>query len=158
MIYTPKKRTSVNVLICLAFLLAFVICVYVTKKFSLPDSIWQGVFFVEAIILCELLTKFFLPIYTYSIDDSSFIITKTLGKSVRTVCNIDLPRIVAVLPKGEYKKQEEYNPRSVYNYNGNIASHSCYVLIFEYSDCAEAVFFEPDDGLVNAIRAWIKSR
>lgn len=158
MIYIPNKRAKINFLIVFLLIIIFVASVYLTEQFSLPDAIWQGVFFVEAIILCELLTKFFLPVYTYSIDDSSFIITKTLGNSVRTVCNIDIPRIVAVLTKEEYKKQEEYNPRSVYNYNGNFVPNSCYVLMFEYSNCFEAVVFEADEKMANIIRDAIKNQ
>lgn len=158
MIFTPKKRTLLNVTISLSALLIFAVFVVISKLFNLPDVVWQGAFFVLAIIMCELLTKYFLPIYTYLVDEKSFIIRKTLGKKDVTVCNVDLPRVVALYTKEEYKKQEEYHPVNVYNYNGNIVPASCYVLIFEYSDCTEAVIFESNTEMAELIRASIKSR
>ncbi len=158
MIYSPKKNNKVNILISFTAIIIFVASVLITFYFGLPKAIWQGTFFVLAIVICELMTKYFLPEYVYSIDSDSFVITKNLGKNSKVICNIDVPRIVALYPNKEYKKQETYSPRNVYSYNGNIVTDSCYVLIFEYSDCTEAVCFEPDAAMVETILSLIKNR
>lgn len=158
MIDVPNKRKGINALIIITLIALFFVSLLVSKHFSLPNVIWQGVFFVGAIVICQLSVKYFLPVYTYSFDDGSFIITKTMGKKITTVCNIDTPRIVALYDKDEYKKQEQYVPRGVYNYCGNIIPNSCCVLIFEYSDCCEAVVFEPKPEMAKAIRALTENR
>ncbi len=158
MIYTPKKNIKANILISLCAVALFLVSVFVTAYFDLPNVIWQGTFFALAILVCELMTKYFLPVYIYSIDNESFVINKTMGKTSKIVCNIDVPRIVALYSNKEYKKQETHNPRSIYSYNGNIVTDSCYVLIFEYSDCTEAVCFEPNAEMVETILCLIKNR
>lgn len=155
---TPIKKVRTNTIIVLTMFLVFASAFALVKFFFLPEVIWQGVFFVLAVILCELAVKYFLPIYTYSVDDTSFVINKNLGKRNTTVCNIDLDRIVALYTRDEYKKQEQYLPRSIYNYNGNVVTDSCRVLIFRYSDCTEAVVFEPNDKMSALILDLIRNR
>ena len=114
MTYSPEKNIKINSFIVLLILAVFGGVLAVCKLFDLPGIIWQSTFFVLAVITCEFMTKYFLPIYTYSYDSNSFIITKTMGKKTVTVCNIDTDRIVALYTKEEYKKQERYLPKSIY--------------------------------------------
>lgn len=158
MTFSPIKKVKVNTLISLTMLVILAVIYTIVKLYLLPDVIWQGVFFVLAIILCELMVKYFLPIYTYSFDNDRFLINKTLGRKTVTVCDIDTDKIVALYSRDEYKKQELYAPKSVYNYNGNVVPTSCRVLIFKYSDCTEAVVFEPSIEMQNFIHARIESR
>lgn len=155
---SPIKNVKVNAFIVLILIVIFVLSIALVTIFSLPKIIWQSVFFVIAVIFCELCVKYFLPQYTYTLNSESFIITKTLNNKTITVCNIDIDRIVEIYTREKYKKQESYQPKSIYNYNGNLATDSCYVLIFEYSNCSEAVCFEPSKEMADSILSLIKSR
>lgn len=155
---TPIKKVRDNTLIALTMFVIFAVVFFLVRYFSLPAVIWQGVFFVLAIILCELLTKYFLPIFTYVFDGDSFIINKSLGNKNVTVCNIDSVKIVALLTRDEFKSQDIYSPKSIYNYNGNVIARDSRVLIFQYSDCTEAVVFEPDGKMTMAILDLIRNR
>ncbi len=158
MIYSPKKNTTYNFLFSLIMLAVFLAAIFVTDLFKLAPIVWQGVFFAEAIVFTQLATKYFLPVYTYSFDANSFIITKTMGKRSTVVCNIDTPRISGLYTSSEFKKQKEHNPKSVYNYNANMVSCSSYTLVFEYSSCSEAVVFEPSAEMAEAILAQIENQ
>jgi|GEM_PF-1707661 len=157
MTHTPIKNCFKNFLIVTALIVFFIIVFYLCHVGLFSPIVWQSAFFFVALTVCELLIKFFLPEYTYILDDECFKITKTLGKKITTVCDIDLSKIVALYSREEYKKQEEYKPRNCYNYNGNVFESSCYVLVFKYSDCCECVFFEPDKKMVEEINRILLS-
>lgn len=158
MTYSPTKNIKFNLILVFLMITIVAVSVAVCVAFSLQQIIWQSIFFLVALVLCELLVKYILPVYTYVLDEESFIITKTLNKKVITVCNIDTVRIVALYTRDEFKKQERYKPKSIYNYNGNLVTNSCYVLVFEYSDCSEAVAFEPSKAMADSILALTESR
>ncbi|MBE6649871.1 MAG: hypothetical protein E7613_01025 [Ruminococcaceae bacterium] len=142
----------------ICFIFVFIASFTAVKLFSLPSVIWQGVFFVLAIITCELSVKYFIPVYTYIIDSESFIITKTLGKKVTTVCNVDLYRITDVVTNIDFENGFKSRVSSIYNYSCNPGTKGRYALIFEYSNCKEAVLFEPNEEMYSFILGLIKNQ
>ncbi len=151
MIYSPKKRLIFN--FSISFILLFTVIVFdiITKVFTLPRVIWHSAFFLAAVVLCQLAAKYFLPVYTYCFDSSFFEIVKSTGQKSITVCKIDVSKIVSIILYSEYRKQETDTVRRIYNYNANVKPISCYVLIFAYSDCREAVIFEPSEEFIRAL-------
>ena len=157
MICTPKKNTLLNlsVVIFLVLLLAFVF--YFSYIDILPQIIWQFTFFLSALLLIELLVKFFLPEYSYILDKDVFKITKTMGKKITTVAAIDLDKIDCLLTSDEYKKQDTSKIKSVFNYNANIFSASCSVLVFSYNNSSEAIYFEPSSDFAFFLKEALRS-
>lgn len=158
MTYVPEKKKHIIVFVIICFAFIVFSSVMAVKVFSLPSVIWQSAFFIMSIIVCELAVKYFIPVYTYIIDGESFIITKTLGNKVTTVCNIDTYRISCVVTKSDYKNSHKKDVASIYNYSCNPFNKSSYVLIFEYSNSHEAVIFEPNEAMVDFIRDRIKNQ
>ena len=158
MTYVPEKKKHIIILVVICFALIVFGSIVAVKVFSLPAVVWQSAFFITSIILCELSVKYFIPVYTYVIDDKSFVITKTLGKKVTTVCNIDTYRVVSVLTEPDYKNSHKQEVSNIYNYSCNPFNKSNYVLVFEYSNSREAVIFEPNEAMVGFIRDLIKNQ
>jgi hypothetical protein len=156
--YIPQKNNKTNAAVSLAMLALFLVSVTLVKYFDLPDSIWHAVFFLCAVTLSLLATKFFLPEYAYYIDRDAFVISKTVGKKTVVECNIDLSHIVAVFSAEEFKAESSYNVKNIYNYNTNFIAPDSKVLIFEYNNFCEAVRFEPSLEFALSIDALIKSR
>ncbi len=157
MIYIPRKNNKpITVIFLLGILLLFVI--FIICQYGIIVQVYfHFTFFIEAIFYCFLLTKYILPIYEYKLLDDRFVITKTVGSKTVTVCDIDFCKIEKIVTKKEYKK-ENADLKSVYNYNANFPAFSSYCLIFSYSNCREALLFEPDKTMVNEIEKIISER
>lgn len=156
--HSPQKNKlpiAVVLSVCIA---AVVLSIAVCKVFDLQDAIWQGVFFISAYVICDFSVKRFIPKYVYSIDNSSFVITKTIGKKTSTVCNIDTGNIDTVIELSEYKKQEEHKVKNMYRYSTNLFGSSYYVLVFNYNGYKEGVIFEPNSSMIEFILSVKENR
>lgn len=152
MFYTPKKNNLKYTLTFISGMFLLIVLFLLSHLDIVSELLCQITFFIEAIFYTFLLSKFYLPTYTYILEDERFKIIKAIGNKAITVCDIDYSKITDVISKAEYKKQENSKIKSVYNYSSNIFSSSCYCLVFKYSERFEAVFFEPNDLMVDEIK------
>lgn len=157
MVYTPNKDNRKTTVVFLVGIVLLMTLFLLSHKGIIHEVICHTVFLVEAIYFSFILSKFVLPVYTYTINSDCFTIIKTLGKKDSLECNIELSKIVNIVTYKEYKKQEKTEIKSVYNYCANISASSCHCLIFEYSDCRECVMFEPDTSMVEALKKCVMS-
>lgn len=151
MIYSPEKNKGKFLLVFFIGIVILFILFLLCQFKIVTQTLCQFAFFFEAVFYTHILSKFYLPIYTYYVEKNRFIIDKKIGNKIVTVCDVDFPNIVDILSKNEYKKQENYDIKSVYNYNSNIFSNSCYYLIFNYSQRYEAIIFEPSEDMIKMI-------
>lgn len=157
MVYTPKKNNKVTSLIFLFGMLVLFVIFLLCQFGIFGQVVFHFAFYIEAIFFSFILIKFVLPIYQYQLIDNRFKIIKTLGSKAVTECDIDFCKIEKIITKSEYKK-ENAKIRSVYNYNANFPAFSSYYLVFSYSDCYEAVMFQPDDTMVKEIEKIISDK
>lgn len=155
MTYTPKKDNLKSTAIFLLGLLLLLTLFLFSSLGIIPDVICHFAFMIEAIFYTFILNKFVLPIYTYTINKEEFTIVKTMGQKSVMVCNIEVSRISDLLMHEDYKKEEDTEIKSVYNYCANFSASSRYCLIFEYSNFKEAVIFEPNREMVDVINSYI---
>ena len=155
--YSPKKDNLKTNIIFFFGILLLLTLFFLSRLGVILEVVCHFVFMAEAVFYTFLLNKFVLPIYTYSLNNKEFTIVKTMGNKKILECSIELSKICDILPYKEYKNKEDTEIKSVYNYCANFSASSRYCLIFEYSNCKEAVLFEPNSKMVTIIKDYVKS-
>lgn len=157
MTYIPCKDNYKSTFIFLIGLL-FLLTLFILASLGIiHDVICHFVFLIEAVFYTFILNKYVLPTYTYTVTSEDFTIVKALGQKNVLVCSIELSKICDVITYDEYKKREDTEIKSVYNYCANFSASSRYCLTFKYSGYKEAVIFEPNLEMVSMIKSYITS-
>lgn len=112
----------------------------------------------------ELLNRYHLSSYCYTIDEKDFIITKRMGKRTQTVCCLSLSTLLAIEKTPKTKKQKEaflaVAPKASYRYNycQSLLPDVSYTVFFEFNGKVAAVVFEPNEAMVLHLKNKICSK
>ena len=109
----------------------------------------------------ELLNRYYLSSFRYTVDEENFIITKRMGKRVQTVCNLSLSTLIAIekTPKTKDEKEEFrlHCPKASirYNYCQSLQPKISYRVFFDFNGRIASIEFEPDEAMVLCLKSRI---
>lgn len=160
--YTPKKDQSARYISLLSIVAAACLCATV-----MLDVPYKVLYEVAAFLLCilsfELLLRYVLTVYTYSVEGRDFAVEKRTGKLSRYVCNLSLDTALALVKtprKGEERKalENEYGRISIrYDFCQSLGRKGAYSLLFEFNGETAEVIFQPDEEMLSRLFALIRS-
>ena len=112
----------------------------------------------------ELLNRYHISSYCYTVDEENFIITKRMGKRVQTVCNLSLSTLITIekTPKTTEEKAEfllkcpKANIR--YNYCQSLQPKNSYRIFFEFNERVASIAFEPNEAMVLYLKSRIRAK
>ncbi|MBQ8496756.1 MAG: hypothetical protein IJ489_04780 [Clostridia bacterium] len=114
----------------------------------------------------EILNRYYFTtyIYTVTLDDRDFIITKRTGKRSQMVCNLALSTMLAIERKPKNKQErialtQRFGKSGIhYNYCQSLAPKSPYVILFEFNGRVAEIVFEPNEAMVCHLREILHKR
>lgn len=118
---------------------------------------YQLIALLACVLSFEMLNRYYLTTYTYTVDEESFIITKRTGKRTQTVCNLSLQTLLGIEKQTKTKearlqRDRTYGtPRLRYNYCQSMSPAESYLIFFEFNGKTAEIAFEPDQAMVSAL-------
>ena len=112
----------------------------------------------------ELLNRYHLSTYCYTVDEENFIITKRMGKRIQTVCSLSLSTLLAIEKTPKTKEEKEAfrtgTPKASYRYNycQSLRPDVSYTVFFEFNGKIASVSFEPNEAMVLYLKNKIHAK
>lgn len=114
----------------------------------------------------EILNRYYFTtyIYTITIDNRDFMITKRTGKRSQTVCNLALSTMLGIERKPKTKQdrllltQRFGKSRIHYNYCQSLSPKSPYIILFDFNGKVAEVVFEPNEAMVCYLNELLHKR
>lgn len=112
----------------------------------------------------ELLNRYHLTTYRYTVTEEDFIITKCTGKRVQTVCCLALSTMIGIERQPKTKAEREAflrlygKPPIRYNYCQSLAPKYAYCILFDFNGRCAQIVFEGSDLMAQHLREYIRSR
>lgn len=157
--YTPKKNNKGKKL-SIIFLTISLVGLFASSLLTLQYRLfYQLVSLLFTAVSFELLNRYYLTTYMYELTDEDFIIRKSTGQKVRTVCNLSLKTLLGIEKQAKTKQEraalaERYGKeRILYHYTQSLAPKNAYSLFFEFNGKTAEIVFEPNDEMVCRLQA-----
>ncbi len=112
----------------------------------------------------ELLNRYHLSTFRYMVTQEDFVITKTTGKRVQTVCCLSLSTMIGIerTPKTKEEKRAFIDiygkPPIRYNYCQSLMPKTSYAILFDFNGRSAQIVFEGSEKMAQYLKEYICAR
>ena len=162
--YTPPKEKKGKRLSVVFLVIACVGLIGASVLDIRYRVFYQLIAFLVYLFSFELLNRYYLTSFYYTVNEKDFIITKRMGKRTQTVCNLALSTLLGIEKTPKTKEEKEmFSSRFGkallrYNYCQALQPKSSYTIVFEFNGKNAAIAFEPNEAMVLCIQNKLRSK
>lgn len=160
--HTPPKNKTAKYLsfVCMILGCLLIATIFLDVPYKVIFEVIALIFYVLSF---ELMFRYGYTTFTYTLEDGNFIVSKRTGQKRQTVCNVSMRTAVDLVKTPKTKEEKDAfssrfgRVKIRYNYCQIMMPKESYSYLFRFNGELAEIIFEPNDEMIDAIRAALQA-
>lgn len=153
----PVRKDKKAKALCLALLIASVLCFYFSTLFPGYKGILQIISFLLLFPFLQITSKYLLTSYQYGLEDGVLLLSSTQGKRTKNLGSLPLNGKCLLLTEKQFEnRKDSFSITHRFSYCQNLFSEEKTYLLAPEESGYLLLVFEPDETLISLLENLIK--